>query len=162
MQQPKVAEEVHMASLVFPSTVRDEVLAQHDELRALLRATVDALARQAEAGDVDEGRLRELGRELCGRFHEHLLYEDENLVPVLAVLDTWGPERVRELHTEHARQRRTLGALWMMFDFANDIDELGAALRDLAEDMLRDMEAEEAGCLAADGMTDSLRYVERL
>jgi hypothetical protein len=151
-----------MPALIFPSKVRDEVLAQHADLRELLRATVDDLSRQAAAGESDCARLRVMGRELCARFHEHLLYEDEELVPVLAVLDTWGPERVRELHDEHARQRRTLGALWMTFDFATDLGQLGAALRDLAEDMLRDMEAEEAGCLAAEAMAAPLLQVERL
>jgi hypothetical protein len=149
-----------MPTLVFPSKVRDEVLVQHSELRDLLRATVDELARQAETGEADHARLRDLGRELCARFHEHLLFEDDHLVPVLAVLDSWGPERVRELHDEHARQRRTLGALWMMFDFASDLEELAAALRQLAEDMLRDMDAEEAGCLAAESMSASLLQVE--
>jgi hypothetical protein len=149
-----------MASLVFPAMVRDEVLAQHTELRELLRATVDELSRQAETGESDCARLRVMGRELCARFHEHLLYEDEELVPVLSALDTWGPERVRELHDEHARQRRTLGALWMTFDFATDLDQLGEALRELAGDMLRDMEAEEAGCLAAGAMAAPLLQVE--
>jgi hypothetical protein len=123
---------------------------------------VDELSRQAETGEPDCARLRIMGREMCARFHEHLLYEDEELVPVLAALDTWGPERVRELHDEHARQRRTLGALWMTFDFATDIGQLGEALRDLAEDMVRDMEAEEAGCLAAEAMSAPLLQVESL
>jgi hypothetical protein len=149
-----------MASFVFPSKVRDEVLAQHAELRELLGATVGELVRQSETGGADPERLRAMGRELCARFHEHLLYEDEELVPVLAALDTWGPERVRALHEEHARQRRTLGALWMTFDFATDLDQLGAALRVLAEDMLRDMNDEEEGCLSADALTAALLQVE--
>ncbi|HVU51846.1 MAG TPA: hemerythrin domain-containing protein [Polyangia bacterium] len=150
-----------MPTLVFPSNVRDAVLQQHAELRELLRATADELARPAESGAEAQARLRAMGRELCARFHEHLLYEDEELVPVLAVLDSWGPERVRALHDEHARQRRTLGALWMTFDFAADLDQLGAALRVLSEDMLRDMDEEEAGCLALEAMAAPLLHVER-
>jgi hypothetical protein len=150
-----------MPSMVFPSQVRDEVLEQHAALRELLGDTLEELARQAETGERDAERLKVMGRELCTRFHEHLLYEDEWLVPVLAVLDSWGPERVRDLHTDHARQRRDLGSLWMMFDFATDLDEIAGALRDVAEDMLRDMDAEEAGCLAAEAMSAPLLHVGR-
>jgi hypothetical protein len=150
-----------MSSMVFPAQVRAEVLEQHAGLRELLGDTVEELARQRETGERDPERLRAAGRELCARFHEHLLYEDEWLVPVLAVLDSWGPERVRELHTEHTRQRRTLGGLWMMFDFATDVEELATALRELAEDLLRDMDAEEAGCLAAEAMSAPLVHVGR-
>ena len=72
-----------MAALLFPSKVRDQVLEQHADLRELLREAVDELTRDAEAGSTDRARLAARGRELCARFHEHLLYEDEELMQQL-------------------------------------------------------------------------------
>jgi hypothetical protein len=135
-----------MATLLFPSMVRDEVLVQHEGLRARLREMAEEIA----ASDLDPGirdeRLRSLGRDLCERFDAHMRFEEEALVPVLAALDSWGPERVRDVHVAHARQRRKLQLLWTRLEAGEEDVEL--ALADLAEDMVSDMEAEEGSCLA--------------
>ena len=97
-----------MTLLVFPTHVREQVLAQHAELRTILgRVTDHAVSR---GSDVQERavRLRRVVMELCERFRAHLVFEADALKPVFAVLDSWGPERIRELETEHARQRRDL------------------------------------------------------
>jgi hypothetical protein len=144
-----------MAALLFPSMVRDEVLAQHADLRMRLEELAEevGLWRLGQAGS-DE-RLRALGRDLCARFHAHLRFEDDELVPVLAALDSWGPERVRDLRVAHARQRRKLAALWTQLDFEPDADEVERALADLAEDMSTDMESEER-LLSQAGMSAAL------
>jgi hypothetical protein len=145
-----------MAALLFPSMVRDDILEQHADLRARLEELAEevGLWRLGESGSGD--RLRALGRDLCERFNAHLEYEDEELIPVLAVLDSWGPERVRELHVAHTRQRRKLAALWTRLDFEPDPDELERALADLAADMSGDMESEEQGLLSQPAMAAPL------
>jgi hypothetical protein len=145
-------EEVNMSTLMFPSMVRDQVLEQHAALRGLLVEAEEELGRSRSASRED-GRLRAIGRALCDRFAEHLLFEERELVPVLAEVDSWGPERVRDIHLAHARQRRKLEALWQRLELEPDSDAVALALSDLADDMLRDMEAEEQGCLCAEAMS---------
>ena len=151
-----------MSTLVFPSLVRSQVLEQHVELRALLeRALVEAGAVGSASGDLDRDRLRTTALSLCERFEAHLAFEEEALKPVFAVLDAWGPERVRDLETEHARQRQALDALMGSFHCAGDIQQLALALRELAADLLADMDEEEQGCLRASLMSAGHLTIER-
>jgi hypothetical protein len=151
-----------MPSLVFPSMVRNQVLEQHVELRAILKRVIaDASPGGSSPREVDAVRLGTTARDLCQRFHAHLAFEQEALTPVFAVLDSWGPERVRDMHDEHARQRRELDALLCRVEAGDDIEPLTLALRVLAADLLRDMEEEEAGCLRASLMSADSLTVER-
>jgi len=145
-----------MSALLFPSMVRDDILGQHADLRMRLDELAEevGLRRAGDAGS--EERLRALGRDLCARFNAHLEFEDEELVPVLAVLDSWGPERIRELHVAHARQRRKLESLWTRLDCEPDPDEVERALADLAADITTDMESEEEGLLSQPSMSAAL------
>ena len=144
-----------MAALLFPSMVRDEILAQHADLRLRLAELAEeiGLLRLGQVGSDD--RLRALGRDLCAHFRAHLQFEDQELIPVLAVIDSWGPERVREIHVAHARQRRKVESLSSRLDFEPDADEVERALADLAEDMSTDMESEER-LLSQAGMSAAL------
>jgi hypothetical protein len=151
-----------MATLVFPALVRSQVLEQHAELRAVLaRALAAAGPAEAATRPPDMDSLATSARELCARFEAHLAFEEEALKPVFAVIDGWGPERVRDLETEHARQRRELDALVARFQSTGDVAQIAGALRALAGDLLRDMEAEEQGCLRAGLMSDGHLTIER-
>jgi hypothetical protein len=150
-----------MPSLVFPSLVRDEVLKQHVELRGLLeRVIADAAPQSCAPGELDAEGLATKARDLCARFRTHLAFEEDALARVFAVLDAWGPERVRNLHDDHARQRREFDALLGMFESGGDVELLSVALRNLASDLLRDMEEEEDR-LGASPMSDDSLSVER-
>jgi hypothetical protein len=150
-----------MPSLVFPSLVRDEVLKQHVELRGLLaRAIVDAAPQPSAPSEMDAECLATTARDLCARFRVHLAFEEDALARVFAVLDAWGPERVRNLHDDHARQRKEFDALLGMFEAGGDVEVLAVALRNLASDLLRDMEEEEDR-LGAGLMSDDSLSVER-
>jgi hypothetical protein len=145
-----------MSALLFPSMVRDEVLQQHADLRARLEELAEELGRSRSTGQQDDERLRALGRDLCARFQAHMLFEERELLPVLAALDSWGPERVRDIHVAHARQRRKLAALWEQLDLDPARTDVDLALADLADDALRDMVAEEEGCLGGPAMSVAL------
>lgn len=151
-----------MATLVFPSHVRERILEQHAGLRTLLRGAMEHAKRGA--GD-DQGlkaaRLRAIVPELCERFQAHLVFEDDALRPVFAVLDSWGPERIRELDTEHARQRQELDALRARLDSEENVHRLSAAVNALADALLKDMDAEEDGCLRASLLSAVSLTVER-
>jgi hypothetical protein len=144
-----------MSTLMFPSMVRDQVLEQHGALRALLEEAAEELDRWGSAAR-DEARLRAIGRVLCDRFAAHLAFEEQELVPVLAELDSWGPERVRDLYLAHTRQRRKLEDIWRRIEAEPDADTVAVALADLSDDILRDMETEEEGCLSAQALSSGL------
>jgi hypothetical protein len=150
-----------MSTLVFPAWVRDQVLQQHDELRALLQILADTFTDPLGPDERSPERLTTAGRDLCARFRAHLAFEDEALKPVLAVLDSWGPERVRGLEEDHKRQRRRIDSVVATLESSCDLGEVSLALCDLVEDLRRDMEDEEQGCLRAAGMSDALLTVER-
>ena len=139
-----------MATLVFPTHVREQILEQHAGLRVLLRGATDhAKPKRSRDGERDAVRLRAIVSELSEQFRAHLVFEADALRPVFAVLDSWGPERIRELDTEHARQRQEFDALRARLESEENIDTLSAAVSTLADDLLKDMEAEEDGCLRA-------------
>jgi len=148
--------------LVFPSQVREELLEQHGALRTLLRRAIDGPdVATSGAAKIDGAGMREIGLELCDRLREHLVFEADALRPVFAVLDFWGPERIRELDIEHARQRDELDALESKLDSQDDLQELSADLSKLAGELLKDMDAEEDGCLRASLLCDVSLTVER-
>jgi uncharacterized coiled-coil protein SlyX len=152
-----------MSSLVFPTHVRDQVLEQHVELRTLLHRVIALAAPDAgsDASDLDAVRLRTAALELGQRFRAHLVFEAQILKPVFAVLDAWGPERIRDLESEHARQRKDLDALLERFESKEDVDRLAGALRSLAADLLQDMDDEEQGCLRASLLSAVSLRIER-
>jgi hypothetical protein len=66
---------------------------------------------------------------------------------VLWAIDGWGPERVEELRSEHARQRQALEAVVAGLGSGWSGHRLARELGRLAGDLLRDMDDEEQGCL---------------
>jgi len=147
-----------MATLVFPSSVRDRVREQHAELRSLLKA---AMTSTVGATDEDIERLTVVARELCERFRAHLAFEDEALKPVLAVLDSWGPERVMSLSHEHTRQREVLDRALTRFELEPDVEQWSSTLGELAGALLQDMDDEELGILRTPAMSASFLTIER-
>ncbi len=147
-----------MPSLVFPSQVRSQVLDQHVELRALLER---AVAHVESPLALDAALTGAIVQEVSRCFLAHLAFEDEALKPVFAVLDAWGPERVRELDTDHARQRQQLVGLVAKLEAKADAADVAEALRGLVADLLRDMEEEEGGCLQASEMSSGCLTVVR-
>jgi iron-sulfur cluster repair protein YtfE (RIC family) len=148
-----------MQSELHPSTpaaslVRDQVLAQHASLRALLANAV-ARSRPAETPARDDLlALAHLAHEIRRRFRTHLAFEERLLIPVLSSSDVWGPERVRNLTEEHASQRADLDSLIEGVERGWDEITLAAALRTVALALLRDMDEEERDYLSRDLIGD--------
>jgi hypothetical protein len=69
------------------------------------------------------------------------------LVPVLAIVDHWGPERRRDLYEEHRRQRAELARLIARMDDECNTTELVRLVRNLITDLTSDMDDEESACL---------------
>jgi hypothetical protein len=143
-------------SLLFPQSVRRRVLDQHGRLRQLLDVALEAGRKALQGSRCDLLTLARVARELELRFIAHLGFEESALVPVLARIDLWGPERVHALHEEHARQRSEMHTLVEGIESGWTPDVLAVALRSLATDLLLDMDEEERGCLQAVAFQDDV------
>ena len=76
---------------------------------ALLRRAIEGpQVASSGAARIDCAEMRALGLELCDRLREHLVFEADALRPVFAVLDYWGPERIRG--AGHRARQATRGA----------------------------------------------------
>jgi hypothetical protein len=144
------------APILFPSTVRKQVLDQHAQLRRLLGDTLEQTSRCLLRRGPDLEGLAAAARELHRRMLAHLAYEERALAPILAAMDLWGPERVQALLDEHRRQRAELETLVEGIEGEWDAERAALALRSLTCDLLRDMEEEEEGCLAAAALQEQV------
>jgi iron-sulfur cluster repair protein YtfE (RIC family) len=151
-----------------PSTVRGEVLGQHEAVRDLLQRVIaeatlvlrppQGQARVGHAGGGEE--VSRMAYELRQRFRSHLAFEERLLLPVLASADVWGPERARNLMEEHARQREELDELVQGLEAGWEKPRVARALRALATDLLRDMQEEERDYLHPDILRDDVITLE--
>jgi iron-sulfur cluster repair protein YtfE (RIC family) len=134
---------------MLPSQVRRVILDDHRWLRELL-ADARETARRVETGDHALcGRLRELSQTLHQRFLGHLALEEQHLVPALRDADAWGVERAGLLLAEHAGQRERVAELLdALRQPCGNCPVLARAVGSLADDLLADMEHEEATLLA--------------
>jgi hypothetical protein len=147
-----------------PSTVRSEVLGQHEVVRDLLKEAVDTSAAALEAppdAAADRARVVHLAYELRRRVRTHLAFEERLLIPVLSSADSWGPERARNLVEEHTRQREQLDALVSGVEEGWDRVRLAGALGRLATDFLRDMVEEERDYLHEDLLREDVVVVDQ-
>jgi hypothetical protein len=142
--------EVQSSPVPAVSQVGREVRKQHQLLRAVL-ATAEAAARKD-----GENRLEvaHIAHEVRRRFRAHLTFEERVLVPVLTCIEVWGPDRVRDLVSEHARQRADLDALVQGIELGWDRATVARAVQALAADLLRDMEEEERDYLGPELLRD--------
>src|SRR5437667_10454888 len=83
-----------------PSTVRREVLGQHEAVRDLLEQALVQAAARLRPKPAASTELRHLAYEIRHRVRAHLSFEERLLIPVLSSADTWGPERARNLLEE--------------------------------------------------------------
>lgn len=155
-------KEVSMArenlSVFFPDTVRERVLEQHEGLRKVLARALSA-ADAASDRDRDAPDLFGLVLDLRQRLRSHLAYEEHALLPLLANLDDWGPERIDGVFRTHTRQRAEMDNLVEGVKDGWQGERLASAVRALADDLLLDMAEEERGCLSAPALRDDRMIV---
>jgi uncharacterized protein (DUF2267 family) len=147
------------ARILFPATVRTSVLQQHDGLRLVLRGALAASTQSLRRDGLDRDGLVAFVRDLAARFRGHLAYEETHMLPILAHVDAWGPERVEDLVEEHARQRAELETLVEGSENDWDSERIALTLRSLAADLLIDMDEEERGNLRSDLLADEVMVV---
>ena len=142
------------------SEVRDEILAEHELIRAVLGA-VDRLAKALEAGRGEVDELREQALVLHRRLRAHLDFEDDFLVPAVREADAWGEERARQLGEDHTEQRELLEyVLRQLVDRDRVPLLLCRTMRSFVEVVLEDMAHEESGLLRDDILRDDVVGIE--
>ena len=151
--------DVSRTEFLFPIDVRNQVLAQHGELRPLLREALEQTTHNLE-GRADLTRLASTVLQLRRRFLAHLAFEERALFPVLAAVDLWGRERVADLEAEHNRQRSQLQTLVEGMHEGWDAARVAFVLRSLVSDLFLDMEEEEQGCLSPTLLRDEMLIVD--
>lgn len=140
---------------------RTEILAQHAGIREVL-GDLDRLTREVLSGQGPGViRLRAVVGGLRLQLERHLAFEEAHLVPVLKRADPWGPDRVKRLAEEHARQRRELATLEGDALATSDLRMTALALQKLIADVLTDMDHEERSLLVSDVLRDDLVAVDQ-
>jgi hemerythrin len=136
--------------------LRQQLIAQHADLRALLRR-VDALCKKLEksraAGAKDQ--LRSALVELEERASRHVLFEDDLLAPVLQDVDAWGPLRAAQLEKVHRAQHDGLIKRVAEAGEAKTLKDLSRIARETAHDLAVHIDAEEKQFITAKLLTDS-------
>jgi iron-sulfur cluster repair protein YtfE (RIC family) len=129
-------------SPAFPA-VRTLILAQHQELRQLLRTGV-ALTGAAPR---DDGQsidvFLNLIESLLDNLTLHLAFEEATLVPLLRTGDAVDLAHAERLAKEHQHQRKELQVLLTLARSECDPQTVVTIFRNLLSDLILDMESEE-------------------
>ncbi len=124
-------------------TARALILAQHQELRGLLR-TGAVLAGAASRGDRPcLNELPNLIESLRERFSEHLAFEEASVLPMLQSGDQMDPPRAELMKQEHGKQRREFELLLRLASSQGDPQTVAFSFQSLLNALLKDMEEEE-------------------
>jgi 3-methyladenine DNA glycosylase Mpg len=83
-------------------------------------------------------------------------FEEAHMAPAIEEADGFGPERVRHLHAEHAKQRQELDRLVDAIREAGSQDELASGVTKLANMLRVDIEQEEREYVTDKLLRDSL------
>lgn len=144
------------------SSVRAQILAQHDRLRSFLAQAV-RIAHAAAGGDTSAGRsLFAICTGLRTRLEKHMAFEESALVPALLQGDSWGAERARHLEDEHVRQRQELTMLVAVGQTEADPRTVAFTLQTLISDVLIDMDHEERDLLVPEVLHDDPIVVDQM
>jgi len=90
-----------------PSKVLEQLIAQHDELRAIM----DRCEELADRLDAGEGNPLALTREVAKlrlAFDAHNKFEEQLLRPVLHEMDAFGDVRIDRMFSEHVDEHRSM------------------------------------------------------
>jgi iron-sulfur cluster repair protein YtfE (RIC family) len=141
--------------------VRLRIVHEHTAIKAELGVLRDAAQRVMAHDERGPIALREALWEVYTRLVDHLAMEENNLLPLLEQIDSWGPHRAENMLEDHRQQRVVLDAiidececgtkddleladdaLWLVASLEKDIAAENAALEALANPPVLDISAE--------------------
>lgn len=134
-----------------PSKVLEQLIAQHDELRAIM----DRCEELADRLDAGEGNPLALTREIAKlrlAFDAHNKFEEQLLRPVLHEMDAFGDVRIDRMFSEHVSEHRSMRAQLG--------DPTTNALRGVIDSLRVHLQAEERYFLSSKVLRDDVISVE--
>jgi len=134
-----------------PSKVLEQLIAQHDELRALM----DRCEELADRLDAGEGNPLALTREIARlrlAFDAHNKFEEQLLRPVLHEIDAFGDVRIDRMFSEHVDEHRSMRQQLG--------DPTTNALRGVIDSLRVHLQAEERYFLSSKVLRDDVVSVE--
>jgi hypothetical protein len=144
-----------------PSQIRDELLSQHGDLRARLRAVQLAFERWAR-GEVSRSHVREELAELADELRAHDVREERALADLIRTLDVRGMAGERIMDEGHVREHRDLLAALGGIGRTEDAHEGGRRLETFCRRVLGHMNQEERAFLNASVLGDEAEPPEAL
>ena len=141
-----------------PAQVRAVILEEHRKIRAMLvRLESDAMTLLACSVPRPSARraLRRKALALCDALTAHIAFENRVLVPVVEVIDAWGPVRAQTILEEHEAQLKLLGAYVDMLMIDSDTNQdTSLTVWQLVRNIGLDMREEESQVLSPEFLCD--------
>ncbi len=134
-----------------PSRLLSELLAQHDELRAIMDRC-EELADQFDAGQTTALALTREIAKLRLAFDAHNQFEEQLLRPVLREIDAFGDVRIERMFSDHVGEHRA-----MRLQLGDDTTN---ALRGAIDSLRVHLQAEERYFLSSRVLRDDVVSVE--
>ena len=101
--------------------------------------------------------LRQRALELCDQMAAHIAFENQVLVPVVEVVDAWGPVRAQRILEEHEDQLELLEVyVDMLMGDAESNQAVSAVVWQLVQCIGQDMREEEAQVLGPEFLSDRI------
>jgi len=120
---------------MYPSEVRQRILADQDEINAQLDR-MEALLYSDDTEAVE--MLREACMALVPKLMDHIYLDDLLLLPVLREVDAWADVRTTRLEQHHTAQR---GDIHLIIETLGRSDTPVAAIRAVAQKVIADVRA---------------------
>lgn len=147
-------------STLDPAQVRTIILAEHQKIRArLARLESDAMALLACSVPKSTARhaLLQQALDLCEQMDAHIGFENQVLVPVVELVDAWGPVRARRIVEEHEDQLRVLRAYAdMLMSNSESNSRVSVTVWQLVQSIGQDMREEETQILSPEFLSDRI------
>ena len=134
-----------------PSKVLEQLIAQHDELRAIMDRC-EELADRLDAGDGNPLALTREIAKLRLSFDAHNKFEEQLLRPVLHEIDAFGDVRIDRMFSEHVDEHRSMRQQLG--------DPTTNALRGVIDSLRVHLQAEESYFLSSKVLRDDVVSVE--
>ncbi len=125
------------------SSVRSEILTQHQRLRARLETLRSEARRALHAPPGDRPDLPAMLGSLLQSLQEHIAFEERHLTPLLDAWTPFGDRYATLLLEDHARQRQELAAMAAEASAPDDVTALALSIQAFAADVIQDMDDEE-------------------
>jgi hypothetical protein len=142
-----------------PSEIHDELLSQHENLRAHVDASRLAAERWVR-GEVNRSHVRDELARLADALRSHNLREERALRELMRSIDAWGPVREHIMDDEHVSEHREMLDTLIQVGQAQDPGEGSRELEKFSTKLLAHMTWEEKSFLNATVLRDDLVSID--